>query len=163
MTDDRSRTLNSQVDVESLGYRTPVSLAHPPPLDDRDWLARRYAETRSDAPIARELGCSPGTVRLARRRHGIENTRHRRPSERRQPSLVPDGETTDGSLAELADRLSEDRRTEAPATDGLLVARLRGLLDAKQHHDQLAIEDVLLSIASAALLVHEHQVKLRTV
>lgn len=48
-----------------------------PQLDDADWLRREYLLRGCTADeIAAELGCDPGTVRYALRRHGIP----RRPS-----------------------------------------------------------------------------------
>jgi hypothetical protein len=62
-------------------------------LDDRGWLAAQLAARRSQAAIARELGCKPETVRKAVQRHGL----HAEPTPRpRQP--------TPRRLAELNDR-----------------------------------------------------------
>lgn len=140
-----------------------AAFGRPWQLDDRDWLARRYA-LDGDRVIAKELGVAHSTVVEARRRLRIKAA----PNGRRRGSLraVSDA-TTDvrpsptGSLAALVDRFEDDHRHRAAATDDLLIARCKAWLDAKQHHDQLATEDALLSIASAALLIHEHQLKLR--
>ena len=127
-------------------------------LDDHDWLAHRYAKD-GDRIIARELGCAPNTVTRARQRLGIASL----PNGRRRSQSTTTGSRSSVSLASLIERFGEDRRHRTPATDDLLIARCKAWLDAKQHHDQLATEDALLSIASAALLVHEHQLKLRKV
>ena len=142
-----------------------TAFGRPWQLEDRDWLARRYAEV-GDRAIAKELGCAHSTVTAARRRLKITpaaegRRRGDRPSAVSESVGKPAPMGSADSLTALADHFDEDHRTKAPATRDLLIARCRGWLDAERNHDQLATEDALLSIASAALLVHEHQLKLR--
>lgn len=142
-----------------------TAFGRPWQLEDRDWLARRYA-VAGDRAIAKELGCSPSTVMAARRRLEITpapdgRRRGGRASSASEPAAPSGPPALTGSLAELVHHFQEDHRTRAPATRDLLIARCKGWLDAEKNHDQPGIEDALLSVASAALLIHEHQVKLR--
>lgn len=135
----------------------PVS-SRPVQLDDRDWLARRYAK-HGDAEIAQQLGCAKATVLRARRRLNIPSREPGRQSGAKL-RLTTDRDKP-SSLNLFAERFHNDQRRQVPATDEHLIACCQGWLDAKQHHDQAATEDALLSIASAALLIHEHRSKLR--
>ena len=139
----------------------------PVKLDDREWLKRRY-RLIGDRAIAKELGCARSTVSRARIRLGIpsEHVGPRRgvtTSSTRDFATAPaKGELIlTGSLAALAQRFSEDQRHRVPPSREVLIASCKGWLDAERNHDQLGTEDALLSIASAALLIHDHQVKLR--
>lgn len=147
---------------------TPAS-GRPSQLDNPHWLATRYAQD-GDRAIAQELGCDPRTVRAARRDHGIMSAA---PGRRRgralrvdapanQPAPTAGTVTFTGTLGLLVERFQSEARTGGPApTEHLLAARLRGAHDARQHGNQLAYEDALLGVASAAALVVRHQRRLR--
>jgi hypothetical protein len=60
------------------GYRAPNRLSLLMQLNDADWLRDRYEQRGlSTRAIGEELECSPNTVLLALRRHGIEVRRNR--------------------------------------------------------------------------------------
>lgn len=120
--------------------------------------------------IALELGCTRLTVRRARERLGINaaSVGRRRGATLRvhppAPSDEPTGSiTVTGTAGQMLDRFMRESRTGGPApTEDLLVERLRAAHDAREHGDQLAYEDALLAISSAAGLIHQHQRRLRS-
>jgi hypothetical protein len=62
----------------------------------------------------------------------------------------------------LLDRYRRESQPGGPApTENLLVASIRAAHEARAAHDNAAYDDALLSIASAAMLVHRHRQKLK--
>lgn len=123
-----------------------------------------YAK-HGDMWIALETGASRGTVRKRREDLGIMSMP---PGRRRGVPLtaVPSARAAqspfDGlTRAEraLIDRYRADRR--AAATEDLLVTRLRAAHDAKTAGDDLAYEDAMLAISTAAARIAEHSRTLR--
>lgn len=118
--------------------------------------------------IALELGVSRKAVRLACERFDI-------PAQpvgaRRGRSLVvappapsePTGTITlTGTAAMMLARFQRESCAAGPSpSEELLLARMVAAHRAKEAGDQLAYEDALLAIASAAGLVHQHQQRLR--
>lgn len=109
-------------------------------------------------------------VRLARERLGIPSLPPGRRG--RQLQVVPpdgherrNGEIVlTGTALAILERFQQDQRNRGPApTDTLLAGCIRAYSQAQTNGDQLAAEDALLSIASAAGLIHQHQRKLRGV
>lgn len=146
---------------------TSTASGRPWQLDDRDWLARRYAQV-GDRTIAEELGSSHKAVRLARDRLGIASTTVGQRRGRTLSVIPASGGPSTGSITAtgtaglLLERFGKESRSGGPApTEDLLVARIRAAHEAKQSGSQLAYEDALLGIASAACLVHRHQQRLR--
>lgn len=127
----------------------------PPQLDDPDWLARAYAD-RGDMAIALELGCDRKTVRLARQRLGIRSA----PPGPRRGSLTahvgaPARDDTD-TLGLVAERFQLDQTDPLIVPDDrLLATRIRVVSAA--HGDDREYDRALISLAAAALLVHEHR------
>jgi hypothetical protein len=111
-----------------------------------------------DRTIAKELGCHRRTVARAREQHGIDP--HGVGTRRVGDRILP-VESQNKSLKLLTTYYADDQRHHRPPTAETLIAAIKGWLDARKNRDQPAIEDSLLSIASAALLAHQHQVKLR--
>lgn len=74
------------------------------------------------------------------------------------PELLDEGGTTARLI--LSRFVGESKRL-IPATDRLLAARIRAYRQAAIARDELAMEDALVAIASAAGLIHQHQRRLR--
>jgi len=68
-----------------------------------------------------------------------------------------------GTALAILTRFQEEQSKRAPATDELLAKRIRAYSQAQTEGDQLAAEDALLAIASAAGLIHQHRRRLRGV
>lgn len=134
-------------------------------LDDADWLRHRY-QTAGDGAIAAELGVHQRKVRAAREKHGIPShpvgPRRGVPRPPPRPSTQPAHSPVDGLTSferKLIDRYRADRR--AAATKELLAKRIIDAHEAAAAGDQLAYEDAMLAIATAAARVAEHEQLLR--
>ena len=162
------------VPSDGLGTRTPqaspaalVSVpasGRPPELDDPRWLRARL-EVDGTPAIARELGCSRKMVRAAADRLGIPPLP---PGRRGRPLQVvpPAGHEHHGEMVltgtalAILTRFQEEQRGVA-AVDKTLARRVVDYAEADANGDDLAAEDALLSIASAAGLIHQHRRRLR--
>ena len=150
--------------------RPPASMSHTAPgrpwqLDSRDWLCRALARD-GERTIAQQLGVSRGSVVRARERLGLSAPgRGRRrgtagASTRQDPPAAFQA-TSPTALLVLARFTSESRTGGPAATESLLAVRIKAASEARLHGDQLAYEDALLGIASAAGLIHQHTRRLR--
>ena len=143
-------------------------------LSDPAWLRRQY-EQHGDDTIARDLSLaldlhvSRKTVRLARDRLGIQSLP---PGRRGRPlqAVPPAGHERQngemvltGTALAMLTRFQKEQSKRAPATDEVLAKRIRAYSQAQTEGDQLAAEDALLAIASAAGLIHQHRRRLRGV
>lgn len=116
-------------------------------LQDADWLRERYL-TSGDQAIATELGVHRKTVRLARRRHGIESAP---PGRRPDAGWIPRSSSERTATVLIAERIAHEADA-GPAGPAVVSDRIRAVHRARLAGDQLALEDALVSAATALAL-----------
>lgn len=131
------------------------SSRRPPELDDRKWLARRYAQV-PDEDIAVELGVDRKTVRAARLRLGIRShpVGPRRGSQPRltlvEPTPMhvgPDDRPV--VLQRVEARYAADQLHGIPPTWDQVIQRFKNANTARKEHDRYAEADAAISMAAA--------------
>jgi hypothetical protein len=115
-----------------------------------EWLTAMY-EQHGERVIAQEMGRSRGYVRRRLRLHGIAKAPR---------GSRPDGFTAAPVLATasalIAERIYEETSSGRPFGPAIVAARIRGVQDARTAGDELALEDAIISAASALGMWLDH-------